>query len=207
MKNIEYIYNELYINYNLKNFLLHPQEFYEIKFIPIKNVTTHYENLDWNKCKDNIYIQTYIDNKKMLGYDILKNGTYWPYSVYRIGEEKYLFQEGKHRYNSLKLIKELDPNYKMCCIILPSYFAESKIKKIYPLNSLYSFYNFYREENGMLKYYKKSADYCFEMYSQGIHKPATILKDKIFQSPYYIKPSLILNSEKEFNKWRNSFNQ
>jgi len=116
------MYHEDYINFNLKNFL--KSGYAEAVFFPLSeiNIRLHMLTKNWNYFHNDRFLSDSHEDKRLLGQDIYKNGTYWPIIVSPLygHNPRYLYAyEGTHRLISLKLNQReglIPPDYKILCI-------------------------------------------------------------------------------------------
>lgn len=148
------------------------------------------------------FLNYYKKNKINLGKDIIKNGTFWPIFLCN----NYLM-EGFHRVYSLKLLKDvMDFDKNFLCLNIP-----------YDLNNFLSnkeiLINMVDLEHP-LKYYKLNlsnqiildeSKNSYVILMEILKFSGDFLNNCIFEInkkyPNYIKPSLILNDEKLFEKY------
>ncbi|MFW6007781.1 MAG: hypothetical protein ACOCP8_00840 [archaeon] len=226
-------YNEYFINWNLKIFYKIIGE--NIKWMNINDININDKTLDqWNDKDDkfvyDIWLDNMKDNKMELGLDILKNGTYWPFTI---SDNNNKVLEGKHRIYSIKLLyKEgiWPENKKLFTIRFPDKIAltvkdfhqknivDSSLK-INPIKMYCSF------SNGLNKHIKKKfvknnivdvfdnknihlieINNLHELYHIIIVFP-TFFRDYMFnlkKEGKMVKPNHVINNEEIFNKWRRS---
>lgn len=128
---INYTKNEIekYYAYYINNLIESPFKFIWLHPSKIKMRNNIDRNWSIVRTKDP-YINQYLKNKKHLGLDILKNGTYWPLSIYKENESYYI-SEGIHRLESINLlIKEnLWGRRELFCMLIPKELDFSQILK------------------------------------------------------------------------------
>lgn len=231
VEQIQSMYTDDYINFNLKNLLLSGNVEYE--FIPIKdlNVRNDVAQVSWRDCQDDPFLAEYTEDKINLGLDIVENGTYWPFITSMQDDGNLYVYEGNHRIISLKLCAfngYIDENFKVFCIKAPYDWKEFKTARLYeetltPFDIHFVLENRYGSElivNDFIyekvcediinKGGKLVSDYTGEI---TVYKNIDILfgasvyplylRDLIFEYTDVIKPSSIINNEEEFDGWWN----
>jgi len=216
-----------YIETNLKNVLLSGDVIG--KFIPLKDLNLQKDvvNLGWGWHEDQWLKETKY-NKLDLGKSIIKNGTYYPITVSKIkNDDKLYVFEGNHRIMSLKMLVmtgEIDENFKMFCLILPTNF-ETYSEYCNHRNSVFAYrdimvhqHNFDKILDNKIilnilhnqaKLYgdKMINDYVIEKHTNNCFDILFAMTgfSKILRDLLYIykeiKPSKIINDEQEYKKW------
>jgi hypothetical protein len=103
---VEYMYKE-HIENNIKNYL--KLDFLNVKWFNPDDINIRDEKLnsDWSLKSNDEYVKESSIDKTILGKNILKNGTYWPFSLgyeYKKLNNLVVF-EGNHRLMSIKFLK------------------------------------------------------------------------------------------------------
>lgn len=178
------MYNEHYVNFNLKNFLLSKNFKYSWRYLDEINIRTQSFNKNWNYFHSDPFLRDAHENKLQLGRNILKNGTYWPVVVAPIDASKpdklYAF-EGGHRITSLKLLQledEVPENFKIFCLEFPDNYKDIVTEQLYlPLKTPFkirgSLETFYgcdilvdnEKLNGVIKTIQKTSDKLVDDYT------------------------------------------
>ena len=225
---IELIYNEDYINFNLKNILHHPEGF-EYKWIPIKDLNLDVDTIsfDWNSSHDP-YAKECNNNKLIFAEELINKGTYFPIIITKEDTGYYVW-EGQHRIQALKIAVAnnlISQNYELLCIIVSSGLIASQRmnKKLIPnknpiegrfiIEQKYSSdllidkeYNKQVQKYLKEKNFKMINDYTVqefttdrvEMYNYLTYYPL-FLRDLFFKYKN-IQPSKIINNKEAFEKW------
>lgn len=144
LEDIDRMYNEHYINFNLKNFIKADNFKCRFRYLRDINLRTHTFNKNWNYFHSDPFLQEVHENKLDLGKKILENGTYWPIVISPIHEEKpekmYVF-EGGHRVTSLKLLQLeglVPEDFKILCLEFPNHYENLVVEqKFRPLKTPY----------------------------------------------------------------------
>lgn len=234
MEQVNEMYNEDYINFNLKNAILYGGM--KAEFIPIKdlNIRPHITKKTWKYFVSDPYLAESSDDKLKLGRSILKMGTWWPFLVSPVDStsDRLYVCEGNHRIISLKLLAmygEITDNYKVFCIHIPSNYEAYKNEKMFDklknpviirciLENVYGCEVIHNNDilQKVLQKIKDNGDKLINPYT--IETEVTIMKDLMFGLHSYplflrdlfyifnnsIKPSKIINNEETFKRWLNS---
>lgn len=226
------MYNNDYINFNLKN--IAQSGALDLRYVLLKNLnirSTVGENR-WESFFTDPYLKEMGDDKLKLGRDVIKNGIYFPFFIMDDAEEEgqMTIYEGNHRGLSLKLLQflgEIDENYKVPCLILPEKlkcfkdadFCEQIDFKIGIRHILETKYTckvltdelIYKkaiesiEQNGGIMYNNYTIEYQTKDISDILFAPhsyALWLRDLLFPVRNTIIPSQVLNNEAFFLKWK-----
>lgn len=167
------VYSTSMLNYFYNHYLLNLKEF-DFPYVWIDPVELYIDN--GNKkawywlSKKNAYIKKYIDDKKGLALDILKNGTHWPLFVYRDENERLTVFEGVHRVSSIHIANSMGlwNNREMLCFVMPKGLfyqqyskdmLEYKEKYIYiPIYNIDNKEFYYRRYKEFLKSFNENKD-------------------------------------------------
>lgn len=225
------MYNDHYINFNLKN--LYSSRNVEFSFIPIKylNIDENINGSPWSIYDGDPFIKEYLDKKINLGLDIIKNGTYWPIVVTEKFNKLYV-QEGNHRVISLKLCSYngyIDENFEILCIRIPYDWENFKIYERIknPFNIRFELENRYGSEYLNNEYIYNAI--CQDIINKGgriidnytgqitvynkidiafcIMAYSLFLRDLIYNYQDIIKPSAIINNKDLFANWTTSLQE
>jgi hypothetical protein len=138
------MYHNDYIDFNLKNFL--KTGYAEAVFLPLNkiNVNLHMLNRNWKYFHNDQFLSDSHEDKRILGQNIYKNGTYWPVIVsplYGHDTENSYVYEGTHRILSLKLNQKeglIPQDYKILCIKYKEcYEVLINSKRFMPISNFY----------------------------------------------------------------------
>lgn len=225
------MYNEDYINFNLRNAII--GGFVEAKFIPIKDLGVRPESVTcgWKSFNDNPYLMQWNDDKLELGRSIKEIGTWFPFvvDIYDSDINKMYVYEGNHRIIALKLLAangEIDDNFKVLCLRplfshphgkhrMSQKLSETPMKYRYVIENLYSgdvLENellFEEVKNTIAKKNEVFVNqYTVETTAEYVSELFEALVDYPYLLTYLIHshndsilPSKIINDEKEFMKW------
>ena len=231
---VYYMYNEDYINVNLKNIIksgVLKAEFISIKDLKIRPRISHRA---WKYFDKDPYLRDIYDDKLKLGKSIVEIGTYYPFIVAPMTQDDdslYVF-EGNHRIMSLKLLSMegvLDDNFKVLCLILPTDFytfqqtyqykqLSSPVQYRYVMDDIYGLDIFKNDDlmQKTLNQIKSNNEVLLDNYTvesvathvyqifRSIHTYPLFLRDLIYCHNNKILPSPVINDENEFKEWINS---
>lgn len=228
------MYNEDYINFNLKNAILYGG--LKAEFIPIKdlNIRPHITKKTWKYFVSDPYLADASDDKLKLGRSIVEMGTWWPFLVSPVdySSDSLYVCEGNHRIISLKLLAmygEIPEDFKVFCIHIPSNYEAYKNEKMFdklenPVSIRCILENVYGCEvihsndilQKVLQKIQKNGDKMINPYTIetkvnimkdlmfGLHSYPLFLRDLIYMFDNQIKPNEIINNENAFKRWLNS---
>lgn len=228
IEQVKLIYNEDYINFNLKNILHHPEGF-EYKWISIKDLNLDVDTIsfDWNSSHDP-YAKECNNNKLIFAEELINKGTYFPIIV-TLEDTGYYVWEGQHRIQALKIAVAhnlISQNYELLCIIVSSGLIASQRlnKKIKQNNNSIKGRFIIEQKYGSeilinKKYQQQVYDYIknkgfniindytveenttdrVEMYNYLTHYPL-FLRDLFFKYKE-IEPNKIINNKDAFFEW------
>ena len=231
LEEVRRMYEEDYLNINLKNVL--KTGVVQAKFIPISelNIRPTITQKTWRHFVNDPFLRDAHSDKLSLAKSIIKDGTWWPFVVAPMDDESddlYVF-EGNHRIVSLKLLAmngEISEDFKVFCLILPFNFKEyKKVCKYIPLP--YSVkYRYIIEDmygcdiladNELLKKaletIKNNGEILINEYTVEaettmmndifgvVHAYPIFLRDLIYLHDKKVTPSQIINNEEAFLKW------
>lgn len=140
------MYNDDYINTNLKNCYKSGILKFSFKRLDEINLRSHMFNKNWNYFHSDPFLTNSHYDKTILGKSIIENGTYFPIIVAPLindeineneSKELYVF-EGNHRVMSLKLLQLegiIDGSFKLLCIEYPRNYEMIKSIELYRLVS------------------------------------------------------------------------
>lgn len=134
---IHRMYNDHYINFNLKNFIKSENFRCSFRYLRDLNIRTHTLNKNWNYFHGDPFLLDVHENKLDLGRDILNNGTYWPVVISPIHDnrpDKFYVFEGGHRVVSLKLLAlegEVPDDFKILCLEFPCDYNILSVEQMY----------------------------------------------------------------------------
>ena len=225
------MYEEDYININLKNCLNHQDKFFQYKFLALDELDLRDEVMtkNWDTYFQDPYLLDSASDKTILAKSIVENGTYYPIQA-TISDNRstYLVREGNHRVASLKIGQMygiVPQDYKILCITMDSTLfspftrtlkgiLNSPIKGRYNIDPVWGSKNidndFYLNQ---IKEHVKSNneifidDYTVETQAYTIYDAYKFLYiyPLFLRDLLYkypnIKPSKIINDEKLFNDW------
>lgn len=230
-EDIEKFYNEYYIDYNLGNLLRSNSKFRFVwKKLDEINLRDHLLDQPWETFFTDQYLNDSAADRTLLAQDILENGTYWPIIISRPKEDPnnlYAF-EGNHRVLSAKLLQfegKWPEDRKLLCLELPGLYYEFKtstkqellsepIRQRVPLVVKYGQEKTGEEIKNDMLYDEAIAvdedtvEYDAMTYTELIDANQSYphwLRDLLYnykqETGEIIKPSAILNDEKEWSKW------
>lgn len=227
------MYNEDYINFNLRNAILNG--ILEARFIPIKdlNIRPRITQRTWKYFVNDPYLKDMHDDKLKLGRSILEIGTWYPFVVAPMtkDDDKLYVFEGNHRIISLKLlamIGEISEDFKVMCLVLPTDYFTFKEKTNYTVLPFPVKYRYILEDvygcdilvnqellNKTLDKVKSDGeifinDYTVEAVGTKmsdiigvVHAYPLFLRDLIYLHDSKVLPSPIINNEEKFKEWIN----
>lgn len=223
------MYNEDYINTNLRNVFKHPQGF-KTKWLTLDQISLNEQVMakNWTHYFNDPYLQDASDNKLKLAESVLEMGTFWPCMVIEDYNGLYSAREGNHRILSLKLAQLYDivpKDFKLLCIVLPrkvfnytKYLYDHKLSE--PVIGRYSIdavwgtnhlgndiltkrieQNILDKDESILNSYtvEKKGFRLLEMY-EFVYIYPLFLRDLLYINKN-IKPNPIINNEEVFNSW------
>lgn len=227
------MYNEDYINFNLRNAIL--GGVLKAEFIPIKdlNIRPRITQRTWKYFVNDPYLKEMSDDKLKLGRSIIEMGTWYPFVVAPMTKDDntlYVF-EGNHRIISLKLLAmngEISEDFKVLCLVLPTdYYTfkeetnfttlPSPVKYRYILEDVYGC-DILADEQLLQKTLKQIEDsgevlindYTIEASGTKmadiigvVHAYPLFLRDLIYLHDSKVLPSPIINDENKFKEWLN----
>ena len=224
------MYNEDYINTNLRNVFKHPQGF-ESKWLSLDQISLNDKVTakNWTNYFKDPYLNDSADNKLKLAESILEIGTFWPCVVIEDYDGvSYCSREGNHRILSLKLAQLYDmvpDDFKILCIVLPrkvfnhtGYLYDHKLSEPiigrYNMDAVWGTNYFGNEiltekiKQNILDKGEKIID-SFTIESKGTrvlemyeftYIYPLFLRDLLYMNKS-IKPSPVINNEEVFNNW------
>jgi hypothetical protein len=228
------MYNEYYINFNLKNYLKSNNFKYSFRTLKELHIRTQSLNKNWNYFHSDPFLIDMHENRVNLAKDIVEHGTYWPIVIAPTSTDpdKFYVFEGGHRVTALKLLnleEELPKDFKLFCLEFPMDYKELCVEQVYvqlknPFRIRGLIETFY--ENKILvdqkklqdvhrsiekNNYKWVDDYTIELIAENIDMLLTgtqvyphFLRDLIYTMRDQIKPSPIINDENAFTEWINN---
>lgn len=134
------LYEEIYLG-DLKKMFINESKYIEYKWYSIDelDIKKTKEDRNFAETKGNSYLKG-MEDKKLLGLDIMKNGTFWPIGVIHNNTHKNEVFKGSHRVLSAKLLQKdgLWDNRKLLAI-----------DYIMPVeDTIWEFYSGYRKFEG-----------------------------------------------------------
>lgn len=218
------IYYEDYINFNLHNII--KNNILKVDFIEIDKLNIRFTitQKKWEHFETDLFLKEFSKDKFLLGEDIIKNGTYYPFMV-TVNNGKYYVMEGNHRIMSLKLLRNsnLIDNKKFLCIIFEDCIEGAPVLKKLN-NSVILRHNIqceYSDEiinnekifselkNSLIdKGCKFIDEYTYEKETDQmedvlrvIHSYPLWIRDLIYPYKEENLQSKVINNEEEFKKW------
>lgn len=233
LKQVEEMYYEDYINFNLRNAILNGVV--TARFIPIKdlNIRPRITQRTWKYFVNDPYLKDMHDDKLKLGRSILEIGTWYPFVVAPMtkDDDKLYVFEGNHRIISLKLLAmtgEISEDFKVMCLVLPTdYYTfkeetnyitlPSPVKYRYILEDVYGCDILANQEllNKTLDKVKSDGEILINDYTVEavgtkmsdiigvVHAYPLFLRDLIYLHDSKVLPSPIINNEEKFKEWIN----
>ena len=229
---IKEMYYEDYINFNLRNIVKNNVFKVQFEYIKDLNIRSSIADARWDSFFTDPFLKEMGEDKLKLGRDIIKNGTYYPLFICTSEEDNFNMHvvEGNHRIMSLKLLQmigEIPDDFKVLCIHIPGNNFDYKNKLLLNLSSkTIGTRHIFETEYGssvvndeyILKKSKESVlskqgkfinDYTIEYNTNnldeimfGIHSYPLWVRDLIHPVSEIIKPSIIINNQETFVKWR-----
>ena len=208
--------------YNLKNYTgksiwLHPLDI-DLSWVK-KDLNT-----EWTCIKDK-FLENTVGKQEELGYDLLKNGTYWPVYLKRREDDSLKLLDGLHRVYSTALLakKGIWPKDKKLLFLLKNE-EEDNIKKedkrayfhapLYVTNSFKKLYRPVYFQNNLVNYQSSEFGNEFlktelDSFKSGAFQNvfSLLLRNALFEyrnkTGNMIKTGRALNNEEEWEEWYN----
>lgn len=228
---VKEMYEQDYINCNLKNVLAHKDKFFQYEFVPLDQLVLREDVMskNWDTYFKDPYLLDSASDKTKLAKSIMENGTYYPIQVVTNGDcETYTVREGNHRIASLKIGQAygiVPEDYKILCVIMTPVMFSASVKTLQgvlttPVIGRYNIDPVWTSKNVTDEFYRNKIKESVEFNNEKFINEYTVetQKDTIYDAykflyiyPLFlrdllykypnIKPSKVINDEKLFNEW------